>query len=319
MAVIQDDEFDLLKLMEQSPDEMMFGGVQPVVSNVASVDDVKNLSSYAVEVKRDNKGGGTATITVGAGFDKSGLCEYLGCEGIRLFVNFDMLRFTGSGGIELDGGVLSSLNQGLGGISRMTASIEAYVPSGCSLKVEGLRGVDHVETRLGSYVGFTKGEDYDFYPLSWADCDILNPIGDTGVLEDVIAERDVDVEAQLLDSVGLHLARGYQEHFVRAACVCVERLFTVNCCRGYGLASWLLGTLPVIVQASYSMLVGDILLIPGDFSSEASKRGVTPKEYLSWLEGYYEHCGFNLMDVSKLKGLFVSGVGRVFRRRFLLY
>ena len=43
MAVIQDDEFDLLKLMEQSPDEMMFGGVQPVVSNVASVDDVKNL------------------------------------------------------------------------------------------------------------------------------------------------------------------------------------------------------------------------------------------------------------------------------------
>lgn len=123
-------------------------------------------------------------------------------------------------------------------------------------------------------------------------------------MRDSISRYTVDTEEMLLDLAAIDLVENYRSHAINACCLAIARLYVHPAFRSLGLSAWLLQSLPVLGQTVVNMPVGDMLLIPGDFSNEAKRRHQTRKEYLDWLRTYYEKSGFKPEENLSVKGVY---------------
>ena len=235
---------------------------------------------------------------------------------VVLFGSLDCYRDDSRAGLVLDGQALRTQNRRfVSGLCRLTITIEGVVYDGRMsqgmLQREKLKlhSRPRRDERLRGFVGYEKQlkeiEDTLYSQIAFADCDVIFNSGTS--LEDMrdsIARYTIDTEEMLLDLAAVDLVEGYHSYNINACCLAISRLYIHPAFRSLGLSAWLLRNLPVLGQTVLNMPVGDMLLIPGDFSNEAKRRHQTRQEYITWLRKYYEKNGFLPEDGLTVKGVY---------------
>lgn len=235
---------------------------------------------------------------------------------VVLFGSLDCYREDSRAGLVLDGQSLRTQNKRfVSGLCRLTITVEGVVYDGrmsqgmLQREKLKLKSRPRHEERLRGFVGYEKQlkeiEDTLYSQIAFVDCDVIFSTGAS--LEDMrdsIARYTIDTEEMLLDLAAVDLVEGYNSYRINACCLAISRLYIHPAFRSLGLSAWLLRNLPVLGQTVVNMPVGDMLLIPGDFSNEAKRRHQTRQEYLEWLREYYKKNGFLPEDSLTVKGIY---------------
>lgn len=96
-----------------------------------------------------------------------------------------------------------------------------------------------------------------------------------------------------LQSRGANKAQSQANGFIRNHIAIVDRLYVYPAYRRCRISSWIHNNLREILFSYVNVTVGDILLIPGDFSNESAERfNMTPREYNNLLNKHYENLGY---------------------------
>lgn len=96
-----------------------------------------------------------------------------------------------------------------------------------------------------------------------------------------------------LQSRGANKAQSQANGFVRNHIAIIDRLYVFPAYRRCRISSWINNNLREILFSYVNVAVGDVLLIPGDFSNEsADKFDMTPREYSIMLNKHYETLGY---------------------------
>ena len=223
---------------------------------------------------------------------------------VVLFGSMDCYRVDSRAGLVLDGQALHTEGRKfVSGLCRLTITVEGVVydgvasPGALQRKHLKLTSRQRLDNRLRGFVGYEKAqeeiENTLYTQIAFADCDVIFNNGvQFSEMRESISRYTVDAEEMLLDLAAVDLVERYSANAIRACCLAISRLYVHPAFRSLGLSSWLLRNLPVLGQTVVNMTVGDMLLIPGDFSNEAKRRHQPKTEYLMWLGQYYEKNGF---------------------------
>lgn len=262
------------------------------------------------------KGAGKYKVRRGDTFD-IGKVKTIGVfNDVVLFGSLDCYREDSRAGLVLDGQSLKTQNKRfVSGLCRLMITVEGVVYDGrmsqgmLQREKLQLRSRQRKDDRLRGFVGYEKQqkeiEDTLYSQIAFVDCDV---IFNTGVgmddMRDSIARYTMDTEEMLLDLAAVDLVEGYNSYGINACCLAIARLYIHPAFRSLGLSAWLLRNLPILGQTVVNKPVGDMLLIPGDFSNEAKRRHQTRQEYLDWLCQYYKKNDFYPEDDLSIKGVY---------------
>lgn len=235
---------------------------------------------------------------------------------VVLFGSLDCYREDSRAGLVLDGQSLRTQNKKfVSGLCRLTITVEGVVYDGkmsqgmLQRQKLQLRSRPRRDERLRGFVGYEKQqqeiEDTLYSQIAFVDCDVIFSTGvNLDDMRDSIARFTVDPEEMLLDLAAVDLVEKYASVSLNACCLAIARLYIHPAFRSLGLSAWLLKQLPVLGQTVVNKPVGDMLLIPGDFSNEAKRRHQTRQEYLEWLRKYYEKNEFYPEENLLVKGVY---------------
>ena len=136
------------------------------------------------------------------------------------------------------------------------------------------------------------------YLLAYADLLVIMDVdrNKSAVLEAFKGESDKQRLASAafsLQSRGANKVQSQANGFTRNHIAIVDRLYVFPAYRRCRISSWIHDNLREILFSYVNVAVGDILLIPGDFSNESAERfNMTPREYNSLLNKHYEKLGY---------------------------
>lgn len=136
------------------------------------------------------------------------------------------------------------------------------------------------------------------YLLAYADIMIIMDVdrNKSAILDAFKSEPDKQRLAGAAFSLqrrGAHKVQSQANGFVRNHVAIVDRLYVYPAYRRCRISSWIHDNLREILFSYVNVAVGDIILIPGDFSSEAAdKFNMTPREYNTLLNKHYEKLGY---------------------------
>jgi GNAT superfamily N-acetyltransferase len=282
---------------------------------------VANRTNASVEIAlseqpmRAKKGVGNKAVR-GETFDIARVKNIGVFNDVVLFGQLDCYREDSRAGLVLDGQSLRTRNKKfVSGLCRLTITVEGVVYDGRMsqgmLQRErlGLRSRTRQEDRLRGFVGYEKQlkeiENTLYSQIAFVDCDVIFSTGTSlDEMRDSIEKYTIDTEEMLLDLAAVDLVETYKSTRINACCLAISRLYIHPAFRKLGLSSWLLRNLPVLGQTVVNMPVGDMLLIPGDFSNESRRQHKTKREYVEWLKEYYEKNGFLLENDLTIKGIY---------------
>lgn len=235
---------------------------------------------------------------------------------VFLFGQLDCYREDSRTGLILDGKPLRTQNKRfVSGLCRLIITVEGAVYDGELSQGMMQRQRLHLQQRkrcddrLYNFIGYSnqmeKVNNTLYSQIAFIDCDV---IFNTGVPMDEVRESitryTIDTEGMLLNLSAVDLVERYKSFAVNACCISIARLYVHPAFRSLGLSAWMLKNLPILGQTVVNMPVGDMLLVPGDFSNEAARRKQPRSEYIEWLRGYYVRNGFKPEQSLTAKGIY---------------
>lgn len=146
------------------------------------------------------------------------------------------------------------------------------------------------------------GSQNKSYLLAYADIMIIMDAdrNKSSVIEAFKTESDKQRLASAAFSLqgrGINKVQSQANGFARNHIAIVDRLYVFPAYRRCRISSWLHTNLREILFSYVNVAIGDILLIPGDFSNESAEMfNMTPREYSLMLYKHYEKLGYKLFS-----------------------
>lgn len=144
------------------------------------------------------------------------------------------------------------------------------------------------ESKRGASIFKIERNDIKSYIIAYCDIIVVKDSSNTNVIKD---SRGYNYDMDMLIEKAIQIQKKTSD---KNNIAIVDKLFVNEQYRRCGISSWIHLNLRDILQTYIEVQIGDMMLIPGDFTNEADRMKIPEKKYVDMLKSHYNDLGYRM-------------------------
>lgn len=145
------------------------------------------------------------------------------------------------------------------------------------------------DKKRGANVFKVEHNDIKSFLIAYSDIFIVKDSSNICITKDRPSNYNYDVDMLIDKAIEIQKKSNGRNHIA-----IVDKLFVNEQYRRCGISSWVHINLRDIIMTYMDINIGDVLLIPGDFSNEAERLSIPEKAYTDMLKKHYSELGYRM-------------------------